>query len=137
MNYILIAGTGMVTYFGYYYVKNKLNTYIINKVMSKLGENMENNQSFKLIGADAALISFEHGGKSYYITTSYNRRKGRNMARKEVYLVGFDENRTNITHKQGIPYTLTANDMGGKEIIVIKDGELIKTYSGDEVPEYL
>lgn len=138
MYYTLIVGSGLITmYFSYYYVKHQINMYVIDKVMSKLNENMDSVAHFKQLGQNAALITFEHGGIMYNVTTLYNRRKGRNMARKEVYLIKSDDTKTNITHKQGLPYSLSAADMGGKEIIVIKDSQTIKTYDINTIPNFL
>ena len=59
------------------------------------------------------------------------------MLRKEVKLVLEDNTEVDITHKPGVPYTLSANEMGGNKIVIFKDGKVIKEYFGNEIPNYL
>ncbi len=141
---IVLTATGVVTYYGYYYLKFKVTNHILTKVQEKLDSNMDKEMvSFRPIPkTKSALISFTHGGKQHHVSVPYDRSKGRKMGRNRVFLVGnVDHNtityQTDITHKPGIPYLLSADDMGGDKIIVMKDGIIVKEYSGDEIPNWL
>ena len=64
----------------------------------------------------------------------------RSMNRKVVYLIDSEGNKTNITHKPGIPYTLSAKDMGGVGILVEKDNKMLSEngrYGLEDIPGYL
>ncbi len=135
---LAITTTSVITYYSYGYLKRKITSHILTKVQEKLDSNMDNEViSFRPIPkTKSALISFTHGGKQHHVSVPYDRSKGRKMGRMVVWLVGSEE-RIDITHKPGIPYLLSAEQMGGDKIIVMKDGNTIKEYSGDEIPNWL
>lgn len=135
---IAVVGSGVALYYGYSYLKKKIAAHIFNQVHQKFGEIQDNeDEMFKsLERSQSALISFTHGGKKHFISVPYDRRKGRTMTRKKVYLVK-DGEKIEITHKQGIPYLLSAEEMGGSSILVIKDNKLVKEYSSETRPNYL
>ena len=129
-------------YFGYKYGKLWLNGYIINKVMKQLNNIQEEERiSFQPVSrTKSALIVYKHDGKLHKVCVPYDRTKSRNMLRKKVFLVQSENNnveRIEITHKPGVPYLLSASDMGGIKIIVIKDNRIINTYTSEEIPNYL
>lgn len=147
MNYYLYFGGfiigGVGCYYGYFYIKNKFNQLIANKIISKLDENMNKQESnfIPLRKTQSALISFESGGKQHKICVPYDRTKARHMLRKKVFLVCIKSDETQdkieITHKTGVPYLLSAEMMGGESIIVMKDEAIIKTYDKHEIPNFL
>ena len=134
----VITSVGIVSYYGYYYLRRRLSSHIVNKVKEKFDEMQDGEGvTFKpLERSSSALISFTHGGKQHKISVPYNRAKGRKMARKKVFLVREDD-RVEITHKQGVPYLLSAEDMGGTSIVVEKDNNVVGEYKIDQIPNYL
>lgn len=143
MNYIVpLTLMSISSYYGYYFGKAYLQKYISNWVMeeltNKLNEKQENEEiTFHPVErTNSALISYKHGSKDYKICVFFDDTKVRSMLRKEVFLIK-DDQRINITHKPGIPYLLSAADIGGNSIIVIKDDEIIKTFNKDEIPKFL
>lgn len=138
MNYYYIIGIGVSGYIGYYYGKSWINNYISNKVIKKLNEisNSEEVKFKQLHRNTSALVVFEHGGKSHNVCIPYDQSKAKYMRRKSVFLVGGD-NKTEITHKAGVPYLLSAAQMGGDKIVVEKDNITLKVYESDEIPMYL
>ena len=133
----------IVSYYGYYYVKKRLDNYVVEQVMKKLNEITEEDEvTFKpLQKSQSALILFSHGGKQHQVCIPYDRTKSRNMLRKKVYLVRNEDKtgltKTEITHKPGVPYLLSAQDMGGDKIVVEKDNNILIEYDKDEIPNYL
>ena len=141
MSGVSILGVLGASYYGYYYVKGVGQRYVNSQVMIQLNEKMEKEgEPFVMMGKNAALITFTHGGKQHHITTPYNRSNARSMNRKVVYLIDSEGNKTNITHKPGIPYTLSAKDMGGVGILVEKDNKMLSEngrYGLEDIPGYL
>ena len=141
-NIILWLGTaavlGTTVYYGYHYAKKQFYSYVMKKVTEELDKRMEiEEQHFKPIHSDSALIKVTHAGKSHSVYVPYDRKKSTSMLRKKVYLIKNGE-KTDISQKPGIPYLVSAKQMGGKSIIVEDmSGEIIKTYSEDEIPNYL
>lgn len=152
--YVSTAIIGSIgVYYGYYYVKGYVQNYVQNYVMERVMEELNKKQDqdseiFKpMEKSKSAIILYNHGGKSHNICVPYDRSKSRKMLRKEVFLVRSDsdqvnnnyenEQRVEITHKPGVPYSLCAKDMGGTKIIVTKDGETIREYGEDEIPNFL
>ena len=144
---IIVSSVGSIgIYYGYYYVKGYIKNYIMERVMEEL--NRKQNQEAEIFKpmekSKSAIILYNHGGKSHNICVPYDRSKSRKMLRKEVFLVRLDdqennnqENQIEITHKPGVPYLLSAKDMGGIKIIVIKDDETIREYGEEEIPNFL
>ena len=138
---VIIGSVGI--YYGYYYVRSYLQKYIMDQVMTELNKKQDGEaEIFKpLEKSKSAIILYSHGGKNHKVCVPYDRSKSRNMLRKQVFLIRTNENEdeqwNEITHKPGIPYLLSAKDMGGIKIIIVKDGETIKEYSEDEIPNYL
>jgi len=137
---ITLVTLSVVGYFGYYWGKQKLNDYIMRQVMEKLNNNMDEEGvtfvPFKR--TQSAMVVFNHGGKQHNVCIPYDRSKGRKMLRKKVWLVRGEENeKIEITHKAGVPYLLSAKDMGGNSIIVTKDNKTISKYNEEEIPNYL
>ncbi len=132
---IVIAISG---YYGYYYLRSKLELYVIDKVIKKLDEMTETEeikfQPFKR--AQSAMVVFDHGGKQHRICIPYDNTKSRHMRRKKVYLIRKGD-KIEITHKPGIPYLLSSKDMGGDKIIVEKDSKVVQEYGIEDVPNYL
>lgn len=139
---IIILGGSVSLYYVYYYAKSRLYKYLMNRMMEELNKKQESEDILfqPLERTKSAVILYKHGGKEHKVCVPYDRSKSRIMLRKEVYLVrngGEKEERIEITHKPGVPYLLSAKEMGGSKIIVIKDNKIIKEYGEDEKPAYL
>ena len=128
-------------YYVYSYGKSFLNKYIINQVLKELNNKQEDEGIlFKQLGrTKSAIILYKHGGKEHSVCVPYDRSNLRTMLRKKVFLINsnIDNNKIEITHKPGVPYSLSAKDMGGIKIIVMKDNTIIKEYAQSEIPNYL
>lgn len=145
----LIGGIIIFTYYGFGFVKNKIIQYATSQVLKKLNETQEKQEVLfrPFERSKSAVILYNHGGMNHKVCVPYDRSKSRKMLRKKVFLVRLVSNevsnenpaeeRIEITHKPGIPYLLSAHDMGGTKIIVTKDGNIIQEYSEHEIPKYL
>lgn len=138
MNYFYISLAGISLYYGYYYGKNYLNQYIMSKVLNELNKKQnEEGEVFKpLEKSKSALILYKHGGKDHRVCIPYDRSRVISMMRKDVKLIT-NEGEIDITHKPGIPYLLSAFQMGGNKILVKKDNKIIREYVEHEIPNYL
>ena len=142
MNYYFWSGVvATITfgaYHGYYYAKAKLYDHIIEKVNEKLKNDLEEEDLFKpLHQTSSAMINVKHNGKTHSVYIPYNRRKSTSMLRKKVFLLK-GENKEEITQKPGVPYVVCAKDLGGQSIIVEDlEGNFLKSYLEDEIPNYL
>ena len=144
MNYsvpFVVGGVGV--YFGYFYIKGYIKIYLTNRIMDEVNKILAAKQDedgvlFKpMARTNSAVIHYKHGGKEHKVCVPYDRSKSRPMLRKDVFLINDDDSRIEITHKPGVPYLLSAGDMGGSKIIVIKDNKIIKEYEKTDVPNYL
>lgn len=131
----IIAAGG---YLFFHYGKTYLNNYILSRVNEELNKNQDQEGiNFRVFEkSKSAVVLYKYGGKEHKVCIPYDRTKSTNMLRKEVKLIKNEET-IDITHKPGVPYLLSSEDMGGDKIIVIKDNSVIKEYFGDEIPGYL
>ena len=138
MNYWLVSLISIpLIYQGYKYGRRKLEEYIIQRVMEDLDRRMkreEEEELFKPIHSNSAQIKVKHGGKSHTVYVPYDRKKSTSMLRKRVYLIK-DGQKLDISQKPGIPYLICASDLGGDSIVIENlDGDVVHTYSKDQVP---
>lgn len=131
----IIAAGG---YLFFHYGKTYLNNYILSRVNEELNKTQDQEGiNFRVFEkSKSAVVLYKYGGKEHKVCIPYDRTKSTNMLRKEVKLIKNEET-IDITHKPGVPYLLSSEDMGGDKIIVIKDNSVIKEYFGDEIPGYL
>jgi hypothetical protein len=142
MNWIVTVGTGVLTIFASYkiynYGKEKFYKYIMEKVREELDDRMKNEEEmFRPFHKNSsAILNISQGGKTHSVYLPYDRRKSTSMLRKKVYLLKGNE-KIDISQKPGIPYVVSASMLGG-EFIIIEDpeGNIIKQYSKDEIPNY-
>ena len=141
MNYIftavILVGACCYGYY-YYYGRKKIKEYIIVKLFEELDmRKSEEKVMFKPLRKNqSAMVLFDHCGKQYKICVAYDMKKRVSMLSKKVFLIE-DGEKIDITQKPGIPYSLSANEMGGERIIVEKSNKIIREYKGNEVPGYL
>jgi len=142
MNYYFWTGIFSISafslYHGYCYAKTKLYDHIIEKVNEKLKNDLDEEDLFKpLQKTSSAMINVKHNGKTRSVYIPYNRRKSTSRLRKKVFLIK-DDNREEITQKPGVPYVVCAKDLGGQSIVVEDlEGNFLKCYLEDEIPNYL
>lgn len=132
-----VLGLGALGYFGYKYSREKMNDYIMGKVMRELDKRLENEEGFTpMKKTSSAMIKINHGGKSHSIYVPYNRRKSTKMLQTRVFLLKGEE-KIPISQKPGIPYLVSAKDLGGDIILIEdRDGNVLKVYKDDEVPDF-
>jgi len=139
MNNIILLGvvglTSVSLYTGYHYGKIALYKYVMRKVNEELDRRMETEEElFKPVHKNSALIKVTHAGKSHDVYVPYDRRKSTSMLRKKVYLIK-EGQKIDISQKPGIPYLVNAGQLGGTEIIIEDlSGEVVKRFSEDEIP---
>lgn len=142
MNFYYFPIITVSAYIMYHFGKEYLSNYVLAKVNEELAKKQNDEGiTFKTLEkSKSAVVLYKYGGKEHKVCIPYDRSKSTNMLRKEVRLVidqeGIEE-KIDITHKPGVPYLLSANDMGGSKIIILKDNKIIKEYIGNEIPNYL
>ena len=103
--------------------------YITNQVLKQLDQTYESKVvSYHELDNNLVRISYEYGGKTYYIVVPYDKELCRSGRRKQVFLQQ-GENFIDITQKPGIPYLLTPEQLGGK-VLIKKDRKLLKDFNG-------
>lgn len=140
MNYLyystgIICG-GVIGYYGYKYAEKKFYEYLFNKVKQELDKRLESEEGFvPMRKTTSAILKVSHGGKTHSIYVPYNRRKSSKMVKHNVYLYKGDE-KIDITQKPGVPYLVSAFNLGGDMIVVEnKEGEVLHTYKEEEIPD--
>lgn len=142
MNYIFPIGIIGITAAGLFYSKNiyayimrKINEEIMKKVNKELNNRLSNENSFKPNKTKSAVISLTHMGKTHSIYLPYDRNKSTSMLTKKVFLIKENE-KIDITQKPGIPYLVSAEQLGGESIVVEnRDGDVLYTYEKDKIPD--
>lgn len=133
---IVILST-FASYKTYNYAKKYLQEYILKRVMEELDRRLkeeEDQEHFKPIHKNSVVVKVKHAGNTHPVFLPYNRRKSTAMLRKKVFLIKEDQ-KIDISQKPGIPYLVSAEDLGGEKIIVENlDGEIVHSYSGKEIP---
>lgn len=86
---------------------------------------------------ETALLTYNRLNTQYTVSLPYNRRKVASMNQFTVHLLYKNQGPLNITQEPGIPYIVSANQLGGVAIEVIDSDTGNKvTYSGDQIPMY-
>lgn len=117
-------------------LKTNARTAIILRAISN--STSDNNSQCKFeINSDrkSATITYTHNNKIYRIIIPYNRRRIRSMSQHQVFLVKGND-RVDITHQPGIPYLITAEEMGGDSIIILDESNnIIKELDKTSIPQ--
>lgn len=139
-----------VSIFSYYYgstvfkcckekyrkIKTNATTAIILRAISN--STTENNSQCRFeINNDrrSATITYTHNGQTHIVIVPYNRRHIRSMSQHQVHLVK-GEDTINITHQPGIPYLVTAEELGGDSIVIMNEnGNIIKKLDKRSIPQ--
>ncbi len=130
-----------VLYVGYVYGKRAFYNYVMGKVNEELDRRLkkeENDEAFRPAEkSKSALIKVSHGGKSHDIYVPYDRSKSSSMLRKRVFLIR-DGEKVDLTQKPGIPYLVSAEHLGGSQILIEDlSGDVIRTFDLEQVPGYI
>jgi hypothetical protein len=88
----------------------------------------------------SASIVYKRQGNEYILNVPYNRKIRAKMSSFDIFLVkkgtSDEEFYININQQPGLPYLVSANDLGGDRIEIKQktDGQLIKVYLDNEIP---
>lgn len=83
----------------------------------------------------SASLTFPYLGKIYPLNVPYKQSLVVKMSALQVFLIMKTGTELNITQPPGIPYMVSAKDMGGKGIRIINlDTRKNKIYEEDEIP---
>jgi hypothetical protein len=141
MNYFYL-GLPIVGYLGYKgcrYVEAEFYSYVLGRVKDELDKRMqkEDEEDMFSVGEKSATIRVISGGKRYVIFVPYDRSKSSSMLRKKVFLLK-GNSKVDISQKPGIPYLVSANQLGGESISVENlSGEVISTFTEFEIPGFI
>lgn len=126
-----------VGYLSYLYIKKKVTNYFFNKIVDKIHKDTkkdDNEQYFRPITKNSAIISFNRLGKKESVYIPYNRRMSSTMLTKNIYLIKNGE-KTLLNQNPGVPFMVSAEDLGGDEIIVEdKEGNILIKFNKDQIP---
>lgn len=143
-----LALTLLITATTYYY-RNPIYRYLKNKyhriktnattavILRAISNNNNNNSDSRFEINDnrrTATITYRHNDKLYKVVIPYNRRKIRSMSQSQVHLIK-DGERVNITHQPGVPYLVSAEDMGGQAFIITNENEEIEINDCTIIPQ--
>ena len=140
MNYLLgISASIGAIYVTYYYGKRAVYSYVMDKVKEELDKRLEKEETEDLFRPAekglSALIKVNHAGKNHNVYVPYDRSKSSSMLRKKVFLIKNGE-KIELFQKPGIPYLVSAQDLGGEEIVVENlSGEIVSRYNENEIPK--
>lgn len=101
-----------------------IDQYIAQKQEEDRRGRKDRKESFTLLnGGKVARVLIDRNGTESYVYLPYDRRKMARNVGKEVILVK-DGERTNITQHAGLPYFVTAQQLGGDYVEIHSDGEI-------------
>lgn len=136
--YMVGFGVGVTsTWLAYRYIKQRINDFVLSKIGEKINMavDLTNEEDFfRPVHKNSAVLTFTSGGKRHQIFVPYNRKKSTRCLGQSVFLIRGEEE-IDITQKPGVPYTVCADDLGGERIIVKnRAGEIIKNFDLGEIP---
>jgi protein tyrosine phosphatase len=111
---------------------------VIQQLLAKEASKSVPKEHFEVNSTDdSATILYERMSNEYRLVVPYSRRYVASMTQLKVELVYENGSRLDITQQPGIPYLFTANELGGKQIVVMNgDTGIEHTYSLNERPKY-
>lgn len=116
---------------------NKL--HLLMKVSTILAQGTKPHQaSFVINDTDySATLAYCYNGASHTICVPFSRRRSLAMSDLQVILVRNDKSTVNITQQPGIPYLVSADELGGVKINVTNiDSGATFSYEHNLVPLY-
>ena len=101
--------------------------------------------SFKINSdGDSGIITYSHWLKVNHLHVPYSKKMARKMIGLKVYLQKREQlgnigclSHIDITQQRGIPYMVSARQLGGTKILVWQGEELIKSYCDDDIPYWM
>lgn len=107
-------------------------------VLNNTQNTKSNPASFFVNDTDvSATISYERMGTKYILFVPYSREHVAQMTQFNVELLRDGKDSLNITQQPGIPYLVSANDLGGYAIKVTnEDNNTVYTYEHEDPPMY-
>ena len=128
---LLPVATGLIFWYGYldHYPYLKYS----RSFLQSINDLKLSSSSFSVYGPTSAMITYNRCNIPYNLYVPYHSRLVSKMSPYRVFLVK-DGNEVDITQQPGIPYMLTAESMGGTELIVRKSGEVVTRYEKNVVP---
>jgi len=79
----------------------------------------------------SATITYTRLGKQYLVIVPYNSRGIVSCSGIQVFLVKNGQ-KIDITQQPGVEYTVTAQQMGGAEVVTQRHGQVVRTFGPDE-----
>lgn len=149
----ILIGSIITGYFGYNaywhsdnYIRSILKNYVMSKVNEELDKRIKSEpgeEAFVQFHKNSSRIRITHAGKSHSIYLPYDRKITTDMVRRKVFLIREKKEQDNktitekidISQKPGIPYVVTAAQLGGSYIVIEDhEGNLICKYTENEIP---
>jgi hypothetical protein len=110
------------------YKKHYIRNFLFRQFMKAANDSHNNIPDLFSINdtGKSASIKYTRYGKSYILNIPYDRSRISSMSSYTVYLIKNNQ-RINITQQSGIPYLVTADELGGNSIEVETiDGDFFK-----------
>jgi hypothetical protein len=123
-----------VKWFCFTYKKLKQLNSVINNIENTT--NMDNSCEI-ITNDDNLMLKYKYFGQSYHISVPYKRKHISNMISFRATLVYENNEQKDITQQPGIPYNLSAKQLGGKFVIITNDETgCSHTYQLNDIPMY-
>lgn len=133
----LVSAVGLSYYFGCFkrvtnWVEGKRQR---AKLLLSLVENFQKEVSTKKESAlgftvnntdESASVVYERLGKQYILLVPYNRSRVVSMSQFKVELIRDGKQAVDITQQPGIPYMVSAKELGGNKIVITNEETRIK-----------
>lgn len=104
---------------------------------SKLSQSPNKQKATAKITEKSLNIVYEYFGESHIVTIPYDRNHIAFMSQLKAELICKNDEILNITQQPGIPYIVSAAQLGGKCIKIYDyDSEKSYDYEGDKIPGY-
>lgn len=149
LSYSFIGASAIyLSYYIFGKAKRYVYSYILNEVKKELDRRMEQYEAIrekerieeedhcKPFHNNSILIKVKHEGRTDSVYIPFNEEKIGAMQTKKVYLLKGDQ-RIDISQKPGIPYLVSADQLGGEKIVVEDlSGDVIQIFGRDKVPNF-
>lgn len=115
-------------------ITDKLKKELMKTVMRECQRQANDEKNFEISdNQQSCIVTFQNSGKLEKIILPYDKSLIRKTIGCQVWLVKPDNIRVNITHKQGIPYLIKAQQLDGLYFEIVK-GDTITKCDPDSYP---